>query len=493
MLLKAACFTLSQKIKMNINFGYKTINPNISLFIISVFTYFAALYYLFFLFNRSYAIGIIILTIWMIFNFVYYSGFIKISIFITFISPILSAIYVLKPDQINYEVYTSIVIIISGFLYLAKIKKFKLDLMILYLLWFIFNSLFISRSNISITNYNLLIFPIMPLFLYILITHFDHEDVAIIFLKCILFFTFIQSVIGIAQTIFSVEFYHYNMTSFYESNRNYLSYLLPGFFTSKVCHATGTYEHFNGFSGLLSLVTPIFLGFWYVNRKNKIRFLLLIIVMLGLIFSFSRGALLGGIIGFLFFYNSVKNSNKMKTVFFLVLISIVVFFVFDKISIYYQKTENFNIRIKTWEFASVHAFQNLFDFMFGRGYKYLFTGLLSKKGVLSNLHSGQLQILFELGFLGLMLFLTYFYILFQLVLQKYKNDLLLLSIISGILSFFTSQLFDNSLFGFNGAMMIALSGVVMFIMKNKTEKLYLWWYGNDKREISTKCLRANSQ
>jgi hypothetical protein len=407
-------------------------------------------------------------------------------VYLIFLSPILSAITFLKPDQINFEAYVSIVVIITGALYFLKIKKLEFDLMILYLLWFIFNAFFIKKTVLSFSDYYLLMFPIMPLFLYILISHFNHDELLITFLKCIMLFTFIQSVIGIAQTIFSVEFYHYNLTGFYESNRNYLSYLLPGLFSSKVRQATGTYEHFNGFSGLLSLMSPIFFGFWYVNRGNRIRTILLIIVLSGLILSFSRGALFGTFIGVLFFYNSINNNNKVKTIFIISVFSIAILSVFDKIATYYDKTENLNIRLKTWEFASAHAFQNLYDFLFGRGYKFLHTGLLSKKGVLSNLHSGPLQIMFELGFLGLMLFLTYFYKLIKLVTQQYKGDLLLLSIISGVVSFFTSQLFDNSLFGFNGTMMIALSGVVIFITKNKTEKLYFWWYGNNKQEILIK-------
>ena len=133
--------------------------------------------------------------------------------------------------------------------------------------------------------------------LYILLKYYSNENDYLLLIKAILFFALIQSLLGISQSFFGFPIFE-NITSVvYESGRNYLSFIFPSI-GSMVRQGTGTYEHFNGLGAYLAIALPIAYGY-YKSDKTTLRLVVLGVLFLGLVTTFSRGALIGSIIGIL--------------------------------------------------------------------------------------------------------------------------------------------------------------------------------------------------
>ena len=99
--------------------------------------------------------------------------------------------------------------------------------------------------------------------------------------------------------------------------------------------------------------------------------------------------------------------------------------------------------------------------------------LQSSKGVLTSLHSGQLQLLFELGIVG---FLLYFYhIISTYKIVTKRNDIYSVSVFGGVISFLCHQLFDNSLFSLTGVVMLVLVTLLKYNTKDQIKIITRSW------------------
>ena len=391
------------------------------------------------------------------------------------------AISFLKPESINYNAFFTIIAIISLIIFSLQKNKLKMDSVILFSLWYIFNGILIRGLNNIKPPYALFIFPLTSISIYAIFLFSKNEngqDVIIFFFRYLIFAVIIESLIGISQSFFSFPIFPHILNTLFTNNRNYFAYIFPSL-SAQVTQGSGTFEHFNGLGGLLSLTFPIFFGFWYSNKRKILRTMLLIITFLGLVTTYSRGALIGVLLTFLiFFFFFSTLTIKKKFIISIFIIILLVVFLSNDIENYYLSTGNFAIRKEIWEIVFDYAINNPLNLIFGYGIFFFRDNILGFGGLPKDIHSGQLEILVELGIVGIIIFCKFF---FQVISQalKYRDNILTLSIAGGLLSFFFHQLFDNSILGYLGILMIALLGILKFVLNNDDEEIMNWWYGTD--------------
>ncbi|MDP4195860.1 MAG: O-antigen ligase family protein [Bacteroidota bacterium] len=271
----------------------------------------------------------------------------------------------------------------------------------------------------------------------------------------------IQSILGTMQSFFGFPIFP-NVTNIFEGNRNYLAFIFPSI-SSLVQQGTGTFEHFNELGGLLSLTVPIIFGWWFYN-KSKTRLAILLISSLGLITTFSRGALLGSIVGISFML--ILNSNKkvMNKIVFISAFALI-FIAWKYISDYYSMTQNLSIRYDTWTFAWQYASEHPLELIWGYGIYFFHNNILGLQDTITNLHSGQLQILLELGIIGITLFLSSFIATIKKAIKE-KHPVSI-TFVSGIIGFFIHQLFDNSLFSYIATIYFIFIAIVQLSLTNE--------------------------
>lgn len=395
----------------------------------------------------------------------------KILLFIFFLLPFLWAFSFLKADRINYSAYYSIIILIFALLNVLLDPKLKLDKYLYFWFWFLFMLLIAWPIAFVLKNYGYLTYPFTAVSLYIILKYYCSTEDYFFFLKLFLFAASIQALISISQSFFGFPIFENITTEIFESNRNYLAYLFPSL-GELVRQGTGTFEQFNGLGSYLALSLPIAYGYWKATHSKK-KLILMSIIALGLISTFSRGSLIGALLGlyYIFFL-----STKRKLRFFILTVTlsvIILFFLSSAIVSYYQATQNFTIREYTWVFAFNKALTQPVKLLYGFGPFYFKEKLLGLYGTITNLHSGQIQILLELGVIGFTLFMSLFIDVIK-VASKYKNNFAVVSITGGLIAFFISQLFDNAFFGYNGILWFSLLAIIfkirennIFIIKNK--------------------------
>ena len=153
-----------------------------------------------------------------------------------------------------------------------------------------------------------------------------------------------------------------------------------------------------------------------------------------------------------------------------------ILFLSNDVENYYASTQNFTIRLGVWEIVLNYATNNPLNLIFGYGVFFFRDNVLGFEGIPKDIHSGQLEIFVELGIIGFVLFCKFYFQIISKAL-KFKNNILVLSISGGLLSFFVHQLFDNSIFGYLGILMVCLIGVLSSLMKDDNEEILKWWNG----------------
>ena len=123
------------------------------------------------------------------------------------------------------------------------------------------------------------------------------------------------------------------------------------------------------------------------------------------------------------------------------------------------------MRKEIWRIVWNYAINNPLNLIFGYGIFFFRDNILGFGGIPKDIHSGQLEILVELGIFGIILFSKFF---IQSIFQVIKNreNILKLSILGGLISFFIHQLFDNSIFGYLGI----FNGLLIWNIKKSNEK-----------------------
>jgi hypothetical protein len=398
----------------------------------------------------------------------------KILIFAFFSLLFVPAMSVLRPQEINYSAYYAIILLGSALSYIAMRQSVKIDLLTIYFLWFIANAIIFWGITDVIQNYSLLTFPFTALSLYIILIESSEKEI-VYFLKILMVTVIIQSLIGVSQSFFGWPIFSNIVDSLYQSHRNYFTYIIPNV-SALVKQGSGTFEHFNGLGGLLSLTFPIFFGFWRAKRKSILRLWLMCVVFLGLFTTYSRGALLGAMIGSLFVFVLDSDVSSFKSLIVSLASIILVFIFLGTLQLYIHSTGNITSRVNTWFYAINYALQDPGRIIFGYGVYFFKKETLGIGPTLTNIHSGQLQILLELGIFGFSLFMLYLCKMFLLFLRV-KRDLFKISLVAGVLGFFIHQFFDNALFGLLGIVMCCFLAILKPRLNKKNKLILEWWYG----------------
>ncbi len=352
---------------------------------------------------------------------------------------------------------------------------------IIFYVWYTFNAIFIRGIFNIRPFYPVFIVPITSLSLYGIFAFQNPDykyDLVVFFLKWLMISVVIESLIGISQSFFSFPFFPQILNNLVVTNRNYFAFLFSSLLP-QVTQGSGTFSHPNGLGGLLSLTFPIFFGYWYSNKRKKSRIFLLIITFLGLFTTYSRGALIGVMFTSSFFFLFFSNfSKRIKVSVALLIIFLFAVFLSNDIENYYMSTQNFTIRLDIWGIVLNYVTNNPFKILVGYGIFFFRDNVLGFGGIPKDVHSGQLEILIELGIIGFVLFCKFY---FQIISQalKFRNNFLILSLSAGLMSFFVHQLVENQFFGYLGILTACLLGVLISVMKDENEEILKWWLGTD--------------
>jgi len=324
-----------------------------------------------------------------------------------------------------------------------------------------------------ILYYQYYIFPVTAFSVYLIILLYSDSGDIKFFIKCFLIFGFLQSIIAILQANFNWPVFTLVTPQLFASERNYFGYIFKSI-SEYTYQGSGTFEHFNGLGSYLSLSVPFTFGFWHTKRKNWKRLLLFVVMFFGMIFTFSRGALLGSFFGIMIylFFNS-KNPNQKLLI---VILSTLIFgfILFEMIENYFYRTQNLQSRLTVWSYVIELALQEPEKLIFGYGYGHFKSELLIDSRFITNIHNSILQIILELGVFGFVLFLL-FYIKEISKSIKYSRNLMSYAVLASLLSFLLHQFFDNSFFSvFNGTISFAFLAILKYIRVNK--QILYWWY-----------------
>lgn len=218
--------------------------------------------------------------------------------------------------------------------------------------------------------------------------------------KFILFIALLQASIGIFQSVTGIG-------ATFQDNRGYLGYL--GIGSSLVWHGEGSMQHFNCLGAFLSSLFLFFIPIYHFIVKNKRKGkMILLILLAGIITTYSRNALICITLGSLIFYY-YKTENKVK---FSVILGIISTFI---IAVYnFLKNTSYiatlSPRNNVWEYCWAVITSSPHNFLLGTGLK-SFEEVVSiyMANTYSVLHAHNLYIslFLETGLIGLLLVLAF--------------------------------------------------------------------------------------
>jgi O-antigen ligase len=231
----------------------------------------------------------------------------------------------------------------------------------------------------------------------------------------------------------------------------------------------GTFSYFNTFGGLLGMIAPLVYSFFIYESKFKFRILFLfsfLIILLGLVFSFTRGAWLGTVFGI--FLVSFKRFRYKS---FLLILFLLFFIFFRPVKDRLLQTlkEPFGGRKEIWA-TTFEMIKEKPIFGYGKAnFRYVFYKKqhnFDEKGHFHP-HNIWLTIAVDNGVIGTILFgIIVFYIL-KIILQKFllisDKKYIVVGCTASILDFLIHGLVDNVLRGETGYLFWFLIGIVSSI------------------------------
>lgn len=212
---------------------------------------------------------------------------------------------------------------------------------------------------------------------------------------------------GLAQAVMSIFQSVTSIGSTFESNRGYLGYL--GIGSSHVWHGMGTLNHFNCCGAFLSSLILFFIPIYHFIIKNKkAGKIILAILMMGIITTYSRNALICTTIGLLFFfYNESRNKIKFSVVLGSIGIVALSAYNFLKNTSYLS---TLSPRDAVWDYCWDVITASPHNFLLGTGLKSfdeVITVYMANTYVFLHAHNLYLSLFLETGLIGLILILTF--------------------------------------------------------------------------------------
>jgi O-antigen ligase len=302
--------------------------------------------------------------------------------------------------------------------------------------------------------------------MYTLVRRSDEAERGLVIALLLIFGT-VQSLLAVTQSIAGWPVFAEVLPELHQSERNYFSVLVPGI-TRLVTQGSGTFSHFNSLGALLSACLPLALGVWLARRRSVWRLTALVVTAAGLIATFSRGALLGAVVGMVFVLWFGASQSRRATIALSVAIVVLVgLFGANVLAQYYESTQNASIRVKTWNTALGDALDRPADLVLGSGFRYFGTTVLAtglggealtqRSGFINSLHSSHLQLLLEFGLVGFALGAGWVAATVRGALARGRR--LAIPAVGGAVGVLASQVVDNALFSFVGVVFVVLMAI----------------------------------
>lgn len=380
----------------------------------------------------------------------------RVALWLLFISQALMVIPWLRPQDLNYYAYAIAAMVLSGTLAVLS-GGIAWDRMWWFVGWLFLSAAYSTVSIGPSPIYGLLVLPFGAAAAIMLLRH--RRVNGEVFLRLLLAFAVLQALLGLAQTLLDLKPFTALGSVIFSEPRNYLAVLVPGL-SSQVRMATGTFSHFNGLGALLSLVAPMTFGAW-LQEKTSRRLLVLVIVWAGLVATFSRGALLGAVLGSLLVYRAANRGTATRAIRASALVlagGLGALALFQGVRDYAAATNNLAPRLEVWSLAIQASFADPVRLLFGSGFGFFGSGFLETAGVVTRLHSAPVQLLAELGLVGMVLFLLA--VAPRLLRGLASGEPLQVALTGGAVAFLAHQFFDNGLFGFTGVLFFGVMAVL---------------------------------
>jgi hypothetical protein len=383
-----------------------------------------------------------------------------LAAYVFFCAPLLNVIEVLNPAENNFFVYTVLPLLGCGVMAAIRAPR-RIDLLGWLLLWLLGSAIYTTLTLRPEPIYGLLGMPLGSLAAYLLVRHGTPAGRRA-FMAALLVWAGVEAGIAILQTVFNVPgFARWDAIAFSEP-RNYLALIVPGI-GSVVRMATGTFTHFNQLSALLALVAPIALWRW-LDRRTLARGLYTALVGVGLICTFSRGGLLGALVGVLVLVFWLPQNSALRQVRLWAGVSGVsgaVVALGSAIGQYVTATQSVGSRYSTWIVVLANTIADPVRLMLGAGLGFYASGFLRQQyGTALSVHSTPLQLLAETGLVGFALATV---AVFRACLAGVRRgDPFSLALSAAVIAFVLHQTVDNAFLGQLGSAVVgtlALLGV----------------------------------
>lgn len=381
----------------------------------------------------------------------------RVALSVMLVSPFLSVFMPIRPDQYNYLAYSAMLVFVVGLVSLLK-RPSNLGLTVVYLTWFTVSAVYSTWIIRPTPIYSFLVSPLAMLGMFAIAVCAD-VSTRRAFIRGLVFMAVLQATLGVAQTLGDLPPFSIWGGRVFSEPRNYLALIVPGV-SAQVRMATGTFAHFNGLGSLLALVLPLVLSRW-LQRRSFSTAAVLGTVAAGLVCTFSRGALLGGLVGCTIVFTRHEMSlEKATRRTFLALVSLTVATLgFSAVREYVAATGNFDSRFDAWQLALTSVLRDPMRLLFGAGFSFFASGYLQEHAAISRLHSAPVQILTELGLFAAAVLVAALFPPLRRSIRSASVESVMLG--ASCVAFLTHQAFDNALFGYPGMLFIGVFGCVV--------------------------------
>jgi hypothetical protein len=379
-----------------------------------------------------------------------------------FALPFAWALTIFHSDQYNWTLYFVafvLAIVGVGIFQRRAVPATWGGLYLMYIVLAAFLALWLRNDLVNLpVIFNL----ILALGIYTLVRRADAPERRVL-LTALLAFASAEALLGILQSWLGWPRFPLVLEQLLESQRNYFSYLFTGTATL-VRQGSGTFNHFNGLGSVLALALPVAFAWWLQRVVSPWRGLVALLIAVGIVTTYSRGALAGAIVGCLFVLALQKQHSRRVLGFLIGCFAVVILLLAMSTAVqYYEATQNVTVRVNTWDVAVASAEKAPSDLIFGFGYWHFQESVLStgdlktarRTGTMAGMHSGVLQLVLEFGVVGGVLFTLWLIAAFRSGLGP-RRTWVSVACLGGVIAFLCHQSVDSWFFEYPGVLMVIL-------------------------------------
>jgi O-antigen ligase len=378
-----------------------------------------------------------------------------------FVLPFATTLTVFRGDEYNWDLYAVVLLLAIVGLGLFQERALPANLGGVYLTYILLAGLLALWLRDGPAGISQAFTLILAFGMYTLIRRADAAERRLL-LTAFLAFAVAEALIGILQSWLGWPRFPL-LEELVSSPRNYFTYLFTGTATV-VRQGSGTFRHFNGLASVLALAVPVAFAWWLQCVASARRALVALVITVGLVTTYSRGALAGAILGCLFLLAFQKrHSRRVLGLLLGCAAAVMLLLALNIVSQYYQTTQNITARVNTWEVAVTSAEQAPSNLIFGFGFWHFQETVLStgdigtarRSGTMAGLHSGLLQLLLEFGVVGAVLLLLWLLTAFRSGLGPGRTWVSV-ACLGGVVAFLCQQSLDTWFFEYPGVLMVIL-------------------------------------